>query len=194
MFIVGRHAVRRYRVSPRITNLRTLAVLGVGLCFIVMAITPVFAQPATRDQAMQLRAQKTLQIAQEYVNRKVYRQAEILIQSLQGSGELAEFVGDSDKEVVVKLSGVVKTALVERGKIAKALMGSDQLVGNGEFDKARELLSSIKDNDYLQESERNQVAVSLKQLNDKANAAKAQVAVEAPVVKPFVEVAPVAAA
>ena len=153
--------MRRFRISPRQTDLRNLVLLGAILCVFVMATTPVFAQPATKAEAMQARVEKSIQIARELVNRKVYTQAQMTLDSLQGSGEFAQYVSDADKKAVAELAVVVKNALAERTRIARALMESDQLIEKGKLAEGREIRAAIRDSGYLSDGERQQVAADI---------------------------------
>ncbi|MBE0536655.1 MAG: hypothetical protein IH624_13395, partial [Phycisphaerae bacterium] len=176
--------VRRFLVSPRLKDLQVVAVLTVLAVFSTVS-THALGQPTTREEAMTTRAQKTLQIAQEYVGRKVYKQAEILLSSLHGDGELAEFVSDTDKEIVASLGNVVQQALAERTRIANVLMESDQLGEQGQYAQAVERLASVRNSEYLRELEREQIDSSLALLQEKA---KTQPKAAAPAVaKPVVE-------
>ena len=160
--------VRSISVSPRHRDPRTLGVLTAFFLVFSTVSTPVLSQPGSREESMAIRAEKTLQIAQEYVSRKGYKQAEAYLSTLQAGGELAEFVGEGDRQIVASLSDHVQKALGERTRVAKLLMDSDRLADIGQYGDAVERLESIKDNEYLSEPEREQIAASLESLRDKA--------------------------
>ena len=160
--------VRRFSVSPRLVDLRLAAVLAGVLVVFSTASTLVWGQPTTREESMSIRAERTLQIAQEYVSRKAYTQAEMTLASLQGQGELAAYVGDADKQIVAGLNELVTKALEDRRRVAKLLMESDELAEQGQYAEAAQRLIAAAASEYLNETEREHIEASLKPLQEKS--------------------------
>jgi len=108
-----------------------------------------------------IRAQKNILIAQEYINRKLYMQADAVLDTLRGHSELSEYLDADGKAAVARLDETIKAALAARSRIADNLRESDELAAAGEFIQASERLLAIRDSEYLREMERKQIVQSL---------------------------------
>ncbi len=170
--------MRRFILSPRISDLKALAVIVVGLGVFISVATPVRAQSASRAKAAEIRAQKNILVAREYVNRKLYKQAEAVLGALVGQSELADYLDAEGKEAVDKLNATVKAALAERTVIARNLLESDQLAEQGRYIQAKARLVAIKDSEYLRDVERKQILQSLDALAANVKAQTEQIDVE----------------
>jgi len=164
-------------------NYRTASRRGVTLCLTTiitgMAIV-AFAQPA-EERARQARIDSFIQIAREQVNRGYYQHAEIELDKA-ATAEFAPFVTESQKREIAALLQTIhtaaNTAAEQRQAIEQALRQSDALAAQGNYAQAASLLRQIERSPYLAEHEKQIVAASLIEYDDKSKTQAVQLAVE----------------
>ena len=160
-------------------NYRTASRRGVTLCLTAiitgMAIV-AFAQPA-EERARQARIDSIIQIAREQVNRGFYQHAEIELDKA-ATAEFAPFVTESQKREIAALLQTIHTAAEQRQAILQALQQSDALAAQGNYAQAASLLRQIERSPYLAEHEKQIVAASLIEYDNKSKTQAVQLAVE----------------
>ena len=153
--------VRRFSVSPKIADLKGLAVIAISLGIFISITTPVCAESGTRVAVMQARVQSNIRIAQECLNRKEYMKADGFLQALGGQGDLVGYLSGSQKVTVARLKNAVESALAGRTEIAQRLKKSDELAKEGRHIEAKQQLLAVRDSEYLKEKERKWIVESL---------------------------------
>ncbi|MCD6395315.1 MAG: hypothetical protein J7M40_17665, partial [Planctomycetes bacterium] len=158
--------VRRFSISPKIADLKALAVIAISLGVFISIAAPVRAESGSRVVAMQARVQSNIRVAQEYINRKEYMKADGFLKALGGQGDLVDYLSGSQKLTVEKLRNVVKAALAGRTEIAPRLKKSDELANAGRNTEAKQQLLAVRDSEYLTEMERGWIVERLGTLGD----------------------------
>ncbi len=168
--------MRRFLVSPTITDLKALAVIAISLGVFISIAAPVRAESGSRVEVMQARVQSNIQVAQEFINRKMYMKAEGVLGALGGQSDLGGYLSGIQKKTVARLKKTVKTAIAERTEIARRLAESDQFAKQGRHIQAKRCLLAVRDSEVLTDMERGRIVDSLDALKAdvKAETAKIQ--------------------
>ncbi len=168
--------MRRFSVSPKITDLKALAVIAISFGVFISITTPVRAQSGSRVEALQARVQSNIRIVQEYINRKWYTKAEGILGAFGGQSDLGGYLSGIQKRTIERLKKVVKTALAERDEIKRRLVESDKLADEGRYIQAKQRIVAFRDSEYLTDMERGRIVDGLDALevNVKAQTEKIQ--------------------
>jgi hypothetical protein len=127
----------------------------VGIC-----LSTVLAQPTSEEEARQLKIDSQIRIAQEYIKRGLYQQAEVSLNALQTSPDFAPYITDQQNQTIAELLDNAEQAVQQRQKIAQMLQTGDELAAAGDYLQAVEVLGQIKDSPYATPQEKQMIADS----------------------------------
>ena len=128
-------------------------------------ISDAAAAASTEQQAKQQKAESVIQIAQEYMKRGLYLQAQTQLASVEQ--DYGRFLTDAQKQKLAELKEQIQTAMEERKKIAAAIEQSDKLLEQNNPAGAKEILEQIQYSTFLSDVERKMVLASIKKADEK---------------------------
>ena len=135
-------------------SIRILFLLAfIGLCFSVL-----WAQPASEEEARQLKIDSVIRVAQEQIKRGYYQQAEVQLNTLQTSPKFSPYFSNKQSRTIANLLKQIGTTARERQKIAQLLQASDTLAAEGKYQEALDVLAQIKDSPYASAQEKQMIA------------------------------------
>jgi len=164
--------VARSLNSPRFLSLKGIVIVSFLLATLALNFN-AFAQPDSKAQAMQQKAQWNMNIASEQYQRGSYKEAELTL--LDTIDEYARYLDSSEQNKLNKLLVKVRTSLAEREKIARNRKAGDQLAANSQYGEAIATLNEIKNSRFLTEPERKIVLTNIKDLEKKYSDYKKEV-------------------
>ncbi len=158
-------------ISPRLHTLGIMSCLVAIFC--VFAVCSGADTQSDKRQSMQGKARMDLRIANEQFSRGLYRDAEVTLLGI--AEKYSEYLVDSDKKQFQQLSTKVQQAVAAREQIAARLLESDKLVKQGQYAQAMVMLEGIEGSKYLRKTERDQVLVSIRGLEERLKTYSRQV-------------------
>ena len=136
-----------------------------GLCY-----SAVMAQPASEEEARQLKIDSFIRVTQEQIRRGFYQQAEVQLNMLQTSSDYAPYLSEKQSQTISGLLDKTAMALQERQKIAQMLQTSDTLTAEGRYQQALQILEQIKDSQYATAQEKQMIATTYDEIAAKVQA------------------------
>ncbi|HDS85372.1 MAG TPA: hypothetical protein ENN97_09290 [Phycisphaerales bacterium] len=143
------------------------------LAVLIAAMTAASFAQSDEETAKRAKIESFIQIAREQVRRGYYQQAKQELDQTAAS-EFAPFVTDQQQQEIRSLLEAIQQAERQRQRIADLLQQSDTLKEQGRYAQAAVLLRQIEDSPYISEQEKNLIAVSLKELDERLESRQGQ--------------------
>jgi type II secretory pathway component GspD/PulD (secretin) len=145
----------------------------------LLFLTPVIAEVAPSKPSEDNKAQVVRQVAQKWieVGAEQYRRGyfKAAKQSFLRAQDYQEYLTADEREKLTALLEKTHKGILEREYILEAIRTADELVKQGEQDKAKAKLEEVKDSEFLTDSERELIAKGLKKLSEQLNEQKNEI-------------------
>ncbi|MHC4125313.1 MAG: hypothetical protein ACYSRR_02525, partial [Planctomycetota bacterium] len=154
---------------------KPLLVLLVSVLILTLAMPHVAwpqANQANKQKIVQGVAQRWIQVGSEQYQRGMYKAAE---QSFLFAKDYEAYLTVSQLEKLDELLEKSHNAVIERDSIIEKLALANELTEQNKPDQAKELFEQIKDNQFLTNAEKTQIAQKLGQLESKTSEEAARI-------------------
>jgi tetratricopeptide (TPR) repeat protein len=147
-----------------------VVLLSFGICF---AAEPNLEQPGlAKDKVLHEEAQNWIQVGLTQFKRGLYEQAEKSFVSAQGFGEYLS--AQENKELEENITKTRK-ATIEKQEAMVHLKKAEELVKQGQPIEAKAHYEKVRNNPYLTEQQRKEIADQLKKLNNSSDRQKMEI-------------------
>lgn len=151
----------------------TLIVLLIVLIVSGSEVARAQVKAGSREKMVRQAAQDWIEVGMEQYRRGFYEQAE---QSFLGAREYEEYLIADERERLNGLLEKTHTVLLERKRILEHIKTADGLVARRELAKAKAYLEKVKNSESLTEEGREQIAKSIRKIDNRLNEQKRQIA------------------
>lgn len=136
---------------------------------VIIVFSQTFIHTATAQtddeiQAKQQKAQSSILIIQEQINRGLYPQAQVQIQQIER--EYGRYLSDAQRQTLAQMNGEIANAEAERQKISHAIAQIDELKAMEQYAQALSLLRQIQYSPFLRKAEQQMVQEEIQSLGE----------------------------
>jgi type II secretory pathway component GspD/PulD (secretin) len=174
-FLLRRLILDKTEFPIKSSSLISLLFILVFLLFLTPVVAEVSqSKPSEDNKAKVVRqvAQKWIEVGAEQYKRGYFKAAK---QSFLRAQDYQEYLTADEREKLTALLEKTHKGILEREYILEAIRTADELVNQGEKDRAKAKLEEVKDSEFLTDGERELIAKGLKKLSEQLDEKKQEI-------------------
>jgi len=153
---------RKQLISKKLSPLLITAIVISSLS-LIFAQDQDLASNTDKEQVLNAVAKDWMQVGQTQYNKGFYVDAE---SSLMNAIEYQDFLADADIEKIDELLENIQVNFKEKYRVLEYVKKANELISQGKLKEARSYLDAVKDSQYLEQSEKEQIQLSLTRIGE----------------------------